>query len=256
MKQRRGPAYTDKRYSTGQAARILAVHPNTIRWYEKTGVISPAERLPNGYRQFNERHMTQLRICRLIFGSPYTNKTIRDAAFAVMEPLRDWDMDAALARAKTYRSLLKKEHASALETTEMLRTWTEQQPKPSGGASFTRKEAALLLGVSTEVMRNWERNGLLCVERKGGKNERVYGTHEINRLRVVYMLRQNNFSIAAIHNSLTQYDSGNVAGAALALNQPALEPDGLYTAAGDHWLEVLEELLRDAKKIIRILREQ
>ena len=243
----------DNKYTTSQVAKILAVHPNTIRWYEKMGLIAPVDRLPNGYRQFGEKELIQLKICRMIFNSAYPNKAIREAALAIIQSLKEWDVERGLEQAKMYRSQLEKEYASALETAAMLKTWAEHEPQPLREKTYTRKEAAGLLGITTETMRNWERNGLLNVDRKGGKNERVYGEYEIKRLRVIYMLRQNNYSVAAIHHSLSQYDQGNSPGAALALNQPVIDPESLYMNAGDHWLEVLGELSRSADKIIQII---
>ena len=73
------------------------------------------------------------------------------------------------------------------------------------------------------------------------------------RMRLIYMLRQNNYSIAAIHSSLLLYDKGDVTGAALALNSPSEDPERTYLSACDHWLEVLEKLLVDADEIIEIL---
>jgi len=245
----------EKKYTTSQVAQILSVHPNTIRWYENTGLISPAARLPNGYRQFDGKHLIQLRICRLIFGSPYTNKSIRGAAFEILHALKEGDIGISLLLAKKYKHQLEKEYASALKTAAMLKEWTDRKPLPADGKSYTRKEVAALLGITTEVVRNWERNGLVCVNRRGRKNEQVYGELDVMRFRVIYMLRQNNYSIAAIHNSLSQYDQGNSMGAALALNQPAADPESIYMSAGDHWLEVLGELSRSAETMIQIITE-
>lgn len=36
------------------------VHLETIRYYEKLGLISPAQRQANGYRVFDETHLTEL----------------------------------------------------------------------------------------------------------------------------------------------------------------------------------------------------
>jgi DNA-binding transcriptional MerR regulator len=240
-------------YSTSQVAKILAVHPNTVRWYEKIGFISPVSRLPNGYRQFGEKQLVQLKICRLIFNGVYPNKTIREAAFAILHTLKGWDVERSLEHAYKYRRQLEKEYASALETAALLKKWTEHEQNPLKAKKYTRKEAACLLGITTETLRNWERNSLICTDRKGDKNERVFGGYEIRRLRVIYMLRQNNYSIAAIHRSLSHYDRGDGPAAALALNQPLVDPESMYMNAGDHWLEVLAELSGSANKIIQII---
>ena len=250
-----GAAAVEGKYSTNQVAKALSVHPNTIRWYEKMGLISPVPRLKNGYSQYDGRHLVQLRVCRLIFGTPCANKPIRASAFEILAALKQWDIGLSLSKALDHRRRLEQEYASALETAAMLKTWTEHKPLPLTGKTYTRKGAADLLGVTTEVLRNWERNGLVGVSRSGEKNEKIYGDREIMRFRIVYMLRQNNYSIAAILHSLSQYDSGNTVGAALALHQPIAGHERVYSNAGDHWLEVLGELTRNADQIMQIIEE-
>lgn len=240
-------------YTTGQLAKLLSVHPNTIRWYENTGLIAPARRSGNNYRRFTGRHLVQLQVCRIIFESTYTNRAIRGTAFAILARLKEWDIPRGMAQAKQYKQLIEKEYASALETAALLKTWTQHQ-KPPGGEAHTRREAAAQLGITTEVLRNWERNGLLAVTRTGRKNEKVYADTDMLRLRIIYMLRANNYSLAAIRHSLALHDQGNGMGAALALNQPVYDPDSVYLNAGDHWLEVLTELSRSADRIIGIIQ--
>jgi hypothetical protein len=84
--------------TTGELAKLLSVHPNTIRWYENHGHISPAARSVGVYRLFEDRHLIQLKICRLIFGGVYTKQSIRDRAFAVLAAVRDGDASLAKAR--------------------------------------------------------------------------------------------------------------------------------------------------------------
>ncbi|WP_438496341.1 MerR family transcriptional regulator [Paenibacillus sp. IHBB 3054] len=241
-------------YRTGQIAQELGVHPNTIRFYEKIGLISPVERTENRYRQFTYRHLTQLRVCRLIFGTPYTNRTLRNTAFSVAAALKSWDVELALTNAEAYQHLLEKEYASALETASLLKNWTEKGQLPGTGNVYSHKEAASLLGVTPEVLRNWERNGLICVPRQPDQS-RVYGDEEIARLRIIYMLRQNHYSISAIQRSMLIFDSGNSAGAVLALNQPAADLEIEFVSAGDHWLDTLASLTISAAAIKQIVVE-
>jgi MerR family copper efflux transcriptional regulator len=43
-----------------EAAKRVGLSAKTIRYYEEEGVISPAIRANNGYRQYNEHHIDQL----------------------------------------------------------------------------------------------------------------------------------------------------------------------------------------------------
>ena len=46
-------------YSTSQIAKIVGVHPNTVRMYEQWGFIQKPRRKENGYRVFNDIHIKQ-----------------------------------------------------------------------------------------------------------------------------------------------------------------------------------------------------
>lgn len=167
----------------------------------------------------------------------------------MVDALRQWDLGKARENAEAHQRLVEKEYAAALETAALLKLWTEKNKLPATGRVYRHKEAASLLGVTIEVLRNWERNGLVSIPRTGANKARVYGDEDIARLHVIYMLRQNNYSIAAIQRSLSIFDSGNSAGAVLALNQPAMDDEIEYISVGDHWLEVLNEISLSAEKI-------
>lgn len=54
-------------YRTSEVAKIIGIHPNTVRKYEESGLIPKAKRKPNGYRMFTEFHLEQLRLARIAF---------------------------------------------------------------------------------------------------------------------------------------------------------------------------------------------
>ena len=54
-------------YTTTEVAKIIGIHPNTVRMYEEWGLIPLAERKPNGYRIFTDFHIEQLRLARITF---------------------------------------------------------------------------------------------------------------------------------------------------------------------------------------------
>ena len=244
----------NKEYSTGQIAEILRTHPNSVRWYDNMGLISPVHRTKSGYRKFNSSHLTQLRILRIIFKGTYSNKLIRNCSFAVLTALREKGKSDAIHKAQEYRDYLKKEYSSAVKAVTVLRKWMEGKIAYSPtGTMYNRKEAAKYVGVTAEVLRNWERNSLIAAPRTGKKNERVYSEADVIRMQLIYMLRQNNYSIAAIYSSLTRFDRGDAEGAALAINFPAEDPESAYMMACDYWLKVLEELMVDAEEMMEVL---
>lgn len=48
----------------GQLARMIGVNPRTIRFYESRGLLSPAGRTDNKYRQYTDREMAHLAFIR------------------------------------------------------------------------------------------------------------------------------------------------------------------------------------------------
>ena len=56
---------SDPSYKTSDVAKIIGIHPNTVRLYEKMELISKPERKQNGYRIFYEFHIEQFRLARI-----------------------------------------------------------------------------------------------------------------------------------------------------------------------------------------------
>jgi DNA-binding transcriptional MerR regulator len=56
-----------KTYKTAEVASIIGIHPNTVRLYEKLGLIPRVKRQENGYRIFTEKHVEQMKLARLAF---------------------------------------------------------------------------------------------------------------------------------------------------------------------------------------------
>lgn len=244
-----------KELKTSDLAREAGLHPNTIRFYEKIGLISPAPRAKNGYRVFNIRHLYQLKVCRCIYGSVWTNKALRSSAAKVLECVNVWDIKKARLQAEEHLKFVEKEYSKAVETVVILKQWAENSKPTESIKYYNRKEAAALIGVTPEILRNWERNDLITVPRAGANKVRLYGDKEIERLRVIYMLRQTNYSISAIHRSLLLHDQGNTAGAVLLLNLPQSDEEITFSSAGDRWLETLVQTAELGRKIIDILSE-
>ncbi|WP_225230349.1 MerR family transcriptional regulator [Cytobacillus stercorigallinarum] len=71
-------------YLTKEIADSMGVHPNTMRVYEEWGYLSPAPRAVNGYRQYDEIHLFQLKIARLAFRCEIIQGNIRNSAREVV----------------------------------------------------------------------------------------------------------------------------------------------------------------------------
>jgi len=64
-------------YSIGQLAKLSGVHLETIRYYERIGIMPKPGRLPNGYRQYEHRHLKRLNFVHKSRDLGFSLKTIR-----------------------------------------------------------------------------------------------------------------------------------------------------------------------------------
>ena len=48
----------------GKLAKAVNCHIETVRYYEKVGLLSPPERKANGYRDYTQSHLQHLRLIR------------------------------------------------------------------------------------------------------------------------------------------------------------------------------------------------
>jgi DNA-binding transcriptional MerR regulator len=74
-----------------EISKLTQVPASTIRAYERLHFIEPAERLNNGYRIFNKRHILQIKLCRLIFRG-FIYKNTRKFSFQIIEAAVKWDI--------------------------------------------------------------------------------------------------------------------------------------------------------------------
>jgi DNA-binding transcriptional MerR regulator len=87
----------------GEVARQAGVTVDTIRFYERRGVLSTPERRPSGYREYGEDTVARLRLARrmqslgLSLDEIIDALTAHDEGRATCESER-WRLDAALAR--------------------------------------------------------------------------------------------------------------------------------------------------------------
>ena len=257
-------------------ASALGIHPNTIRMYERIGLISKPARKPNGYRVLTDVHLLQLRICRIIFGCPYANRAIRDAGTRLVEAAARLDMPRCRKASAEYLEAIQREIVQAERTRQVLAEWLaeeEMHEKAQENGTVSRIEAARQVGVTIETIRNWERNGLLPVAGVGSRSERLYPAASLGRMRIIYMLRRTGYSMQAILRCLAVLDHptrgqrvepasceglAHVEGLRLrmlhALEMPETpeEPMG-FVIMGDRWLDSLREMEADAMRVFPLV---
>lgn len=238
------------RYRTIDIARESGVHVNTVRLYEQIGLISVAPKADNGYRIFSKKHLYQTKIARLIVHGIWPGKTIRNSGMKIVNAMKEWDLNAAHQYTLDYIKTINEEREKALVAIETLENWGNSIYASSSGKTYNRKQTAVIIGTSPEVLRNWERRGLIKVPQKSSK--RAYSLLEIERLRVIYIMLQSNYKISEISERLQLYDKGTIDENPEEVNQKRYEN---ISNMRSHWLEVSDNALGNAMKILDLLEE-
>jgi DNA-binding transcriptional MerR regulator len=236
---------------TSDLAKAVGIHVNTVRRYVDWGLLPPVERSPSGYRRFTQRHLDCLRLARLIYGAEYPGRSIRHSGWQIIQSAVADDWGGALEKAYKHLALVHSEQAQANAAASLLERWAQGTSAEATGKSLRIGEVAKLLGVTNDILRNWERNGLLEVPRLPENGYRLYGPAEISRLRVIRMLVRAGYSLMAILRMLTQLDHGETVDLRLALDTP--HPDEDVYMASDHWLSTLAREELKAKAIIAMI---
>lgn len=237
-----------KTYRTSDLAKAVGIHPNTVRRYVDWGLMPPVERSPTGYRRFTQKHLDCLRLARLVYGADYPGRSIRHSGWEIIQFAVADDWGGALEKAYQHLALIQSEQAQADTAASLLERWARGTAVETGGKSLRIGEVAKLLGLTNDILRNWERNGLLEVPRLAGNGYRRYGPADISRLRVIRMLVRSGYSLMAILRMLTRLDRGETTDLRQTLDTP--HPDEDVYMASDRWLSTLGNEAQKAQEII------
>jgi DNA-binding transcriptional MerR regulator len=233
---------------TSDIARELGVHVNTVRLYEAWGFLPEIPRSKSGYRQYTAIHLEQARLAHLTIRWPY----LGDKALLIdlVKSAASGDHGMAMELAYKYLAHVRMERTAAEAAIEFLERWAAGHLIDSPRQRVYISQAALHLNVTVDMLRNWERNGLIDVPRDPSNGYRVYGTAEFGRIRVIRTLVQSGYSLMAILRMLRQFDAGSTDNLREALNLPH-QDDEVIEIIADRWLSSLLELEERAQAIIR-----
>ncbi|WP_042352651.1 MerR family transcriptional regulator [Bacillus massiliigorillae] len=237
-------------YLTTEVAKQVNIHPNTVRLYEEWGYISPAPRSSSGYRMFSDVHLFQLQVIRTAFRCEICLGNIRAKARAIIRASGNEDFDLAYQLSKSYLTHLQKEYAHALEAIAIVEEWLDGRVVTST-QTYSRKEAARALEVTPEVVRNWERNGLLIVPRLAN-GYRAYTENEINTMKIIRTLRTAHYSMSAILRLLNKTEQSKILNVKDVLDTPGDHED--IISVTDRLTHSLEEGIESAHELIRLLK--
>jgi DNA-binding transcriptional MerR regulator len=232
----------------------VGIHPNTVRRYVDWGLIPPVERTRSGYRQFTQRHLDCLRLARTIYAAQYPGRGFRALGNAIIQRAVADDWTAALEKAHDLWLAVGIELEQANQAANILEHWAQNMATPNSKEEpLPIGEVAKLLGVSIDVIRNAERNGLITVPRNSYNNYRLFGKKEIERLRIIRMLSKAGYSHMAILRMFIELDKGNRRDLKKALDTP--RPDEDIFSATDRWLTTLHEQEKLAQRVIELIEE-
>jgi DNA-binding transcriptional MerR regulator len=236
---------------TSDLARAVGIHSNTVRMYVEWGLIPPVERNESGYRLFTQKHLDCLRLARTIYASQYPGRDLRALGNEIIQHavLDDWQ--GALEKAREHLVAVKAELKHADTAANLLEHWAQNMAEEPDEEPLGIRDVTKLLGVSHDVIRNWERNGLISVRRNLYNNYRLFGKKEIERLRVIRVLSHAGYSHMAMLRMFIELDGGKKRGLKKVLDTPR-EDEDIFTAA-DHWLTTLRGQEKLAKNVIKMI---
>ena len=232
-----------------QISELTNTPASTIRDYESSKFIEPAERLGNGYRVFNKRHILQIKLCRLVFRE-FVSKHLRRASLQVLYAAAQWDMLLCRQNIETYIALLETEIQKANDVIDVIKKWASGAKDEN--PEYTLKMAAECIGTTKETIRNWERNGLLS-KNFSAYQRRIYKTSDIERMKIIYMLMQTGYSIMAIHKYFSTLAQSNCKALQILID-PDKDED-LFTIQ-DRWFQTLISAKADGMKMLALVNEE
>ena len=240
-----------KTYRTAEVASIIGVHPNTVRLYEKLGLIPKPERKPNGYRIFTDFHIEQFKLARLALQVEVLQNGLRKKIIQTVKASAAGDFNTAISLTEDYLRQLQQERTNAEKAIEIVKRILSGGV-PETSRCFKRKEVSEYLDISVDSLRNWEMNGLITVKRKQN-GYRVYTDEDIRKLIIIRTLRCANYSLEAILQMLRQLSEDPDWDNETILNTPKQDSDIISVC--DRLIVSLSAAEENACKILSMLQE-
>lgn len=233
-------------YLTSEIAQICNIHSNTVRLYEQLNFIGIVERRRNGYRIFNDRHIELIKLVRLSLRAEVIQNGLRKTAIQIIRFTANADYRSAVDLAENYLKQIIEERQNAEKAIESTKELLSNKIDKNG-ISLKRSDAAKLLGITIDTLRNWELNGLLQVKRSQNRY-RCYGDKDLQALAIIKTLRLANYSLSAILRMLRGISVNKATDIKTIIDTPA-ESDYIISVC-DQLISSLSHLEGDAKSII------
>ncbi|MEW6650710.1 MAG: MerR family transcriptional regulator [Chloroflexota bacterium] len=239
-------------YKTLEVAKIVGIHPNTVRLYEKYRLIPEAKRQDNGYRIFTDFHIQQMKLARTALQVEVLQNGLRKRAITIIKTSATGDFDSAIFLTKEFIQNIKAEQQQAEDAifiaSEIL-NGKNKNHKPK--MQLLRREAAAYLQITTDTLRNWELNGLISIKKKQN-GYRIYSDEDIRKLKIIRSLRCANYSLASILRLMRALSFDPNINIKNVIDTPD-QRDEIITAC-DHLLTSLRDTEKIARGVLTLLQ--
>ncbi|MGM1018177.1 MAG: MerR family transcriptional regulator [Actinomycetota bacterium] len=213
--------------TTAAVARAVGYSTQQVRDLERLGVLPVAERTPNGYRRYRERHIIALRAYRALAAAigPVP-------ARQMMPTLVSGTLDAAAEKIDALHALLARSREHVHEASRGLQAVLADTTLVfDDHDAMTISELAEALGVRTSALRHWEHEGLVTPDRISPSRTRRYDARAIAEARIVAALRSGGYRIPPISRVLDQLREHGLTAEAHALLDARLSDLGRRSVA-------------------------
>ncbi|WP_402468512.1 MerR family transcriptional regulator [Isoptericola aurantiacus] len=179
--------------TTADVSRATGYSVQQVRDLERLGVIPPAERRANGYRQYLPMHVQAVHVYRGLaaaVGPVVARRTLTEMWGSSLP-------DAAAAVTALHAGL-DAERTATLQALDGLATIAGESADDGPHDPLTITELAAALGVRSSTLRHWEAEGLIAPERVGSLRARVYDDGAVAAARIVAALRSAGYPVPAV----------------------------------------------------------
>ena len=240
-----------KIYRTNEIAKIIGIHNNTVHKYEEWEFITKPLRQKNNYRVFNELHIYQFKFARLALKCEIVENGLRKDAIKIIKALAKKDYDLAIKLNNQYIEKINNEEKKSLKAIDTVDRILKNINYYTG-KNYTKKEVLEMLNLTSDTLRNWERNGLIKLQKKVN-GYKIYNDKDIHIINIIQTLRLANYSLTSILRMLTKInheENVNVLEVIDGLNE-----NNDIISACDRLLSSLRELKKDTLIMKKMLEE-
>lgn len=170
-------------------ARRFAVSTNTLRNYEKRGLIPPAIRTTAGYRHFSEVHAAYLECLQHMVPAFGMETTVQALRLLLANRMGEaWRSVREREKELTESRMLAKRLVQELESS----TASEDQGEHAQPMSIGT--VAMACHVPASTLRYWEKAGFVAGSRCPGNDYRMYDARQQRKIRLMCAMRTAEYS--------------------------------------------------------------